>query len=221
MRLPPGLPALARGTHRTSRQGACLMEYASLLAGERWSDSPACTHPALAALARAVNDCTGDQARQRLLQVVPELVLALGADGEQARLGQRLARKAALHALPVATGVRRRTLLVALLSADLACGRTAGDDPDHETVQALLQLPDDDLRAAVRSVGRSPAAGDRSGVARALHLAVTTIADVGGDRADGLLRDLRVEAVAEVRGAPPQRSDTGRRHDRAGEAASR
>ncbi len=34
------------------------MELASYLAGERWSDHPACTHPLLAAVARDVNDYT-------------------------------------------------------------------------------------------------------------------------------------------------------------------
>ena len=48
---------------RNPRKGACFMEYASYLAGEDWSDHPACTHPLLAAIARHVNDCTTDAAR--------------------------------------------------------------------------------------------------------------------------------------------------------------
>ena len=41
---PPALlPVLSRGKHRNPRKGACFMEFASLLAGERWSDHPACT----------------------------------------------------------------------------------------------------------------------------------------------------------------------------------
>ena len=45
-----------RGSHRSPRRGACFMEFASYLAGERWSDHPACTDPVLASLARGVND---------------------------------------------------------------------------------------------------------------------------------------------------------------------
>jgi hypothetical protein len=42
---PPDLvPILSPGKHPSPRTGACFMELASLLAGERWSDHPACTH---------------------------------------------------------------------------------------------------------------------------------------------------------------------------------
>ena len=54
MTVPDFLPVLAKGKHKTPAQGACLMELAGFLAGEPWSDSPACTHPVLAAMARAV-----------------------------------------------------------------------------------------------------------------------------------------------------------------------
>ena len=46
--LPELVPVLSRGKHRNPRRGACFMELASYLAGERWSDHPACTHPLLA-----------------------------------------------------------------------------------------------------------------------------------------------------------------------------
>ena len=54
--LPDGIPVLSRGRHRTPRRGACFMEFASVLAGERWSDHPSCTHPVLGQLARQVNE---------------------------------------------------------------------------------------------------------------------------------------------------------------------
>src|SRR5262249_23591033 len=56
--VPGFVPVLSRGKHRSPRKGACFMEFASYLAGERWSDHPPCTHPLLAALARHVTDCT-------------------------------------------------------------------------------------------------------------------------------------------------------------------
>jgi hypothetical protein len=86
-RLPGLLPTLARGKHRNPRKGACFMEFASLLAGERWSDSPACTHPLLAAVARHVNDFTADAARPRLAVLVPQAIDAcavlVGGDPER------------------------------------------------------------------------------------------------------------------------------------------
>ena len=57
------LPMLGRGKHRNPKKGACFMELASFLAGEKWSDHPACTHPLIAMLARAVNDLTADHSR--------------------------------------------------------------------------------------------------------------------------------------------------------------
>ena len=43
---PDLLPVLSRGKHRTPRKGACFMELASFLAGERWSDHPELHAPA-------------------------------------------------------------------------------------------------------------------------------------------------------------------------------
>lgn len=70
-----GLPLLDRGAHRSPRHGACLMEYVSVLAGERFRDHPRCTHPALAQLARWVNDQIIDPAaRSKLALLAPDLI---------------------------------------------------------------------------------------------------------------------------------------------------
>ena len=71
---PEGLPVLSRGKHRTPRKGACFMEMASVLAGERWSDHPSCTHPLLGYLARLVNDETSDRHRGDLATLIPSVV---------------------------------------------------------------------------------------------------------------------------------------------------
>ncbi len=68
------LPILSAGRHRNAKRGACFMEYASYLAGERWSDRPSCTHPSLAALARLINDLTSDDARSELATLIPSVV---------------------------------------------------------------------------------------------------------------------------------------------------
>jgi len=72
--VPDGVPVLARGKHRSPKRGACFMEFASFLAGERWSDHPSCTHPLLAQLARQVNDSLSDGDRQQLVPLVPMVV---------------------------------------------------------------------------------------------------------------------------------------------------
>jgi hypothetical protein len=75
---PGGLPVLASGRHDGPDQGACVMEYVSVLAGEPWSDSPVCTDRALGELARWVNDGVGQDARSALVELAPRLVGAVG-----------------------------------------------------------------------------------------------------------------------------------------------
>jgi hypothetical protein len=65
---------LGRGRHASPGDRGCLMELASLLAGETWSDHPASVHPGLAAVARVVNDTVGEQDRARLEQLVPAMI---------------------------------------------------------------------------------------------------------------------------------------------------
>jgi hypothetical protein len=71
---PDGMPVLEAGAHRDARSGSCVMEYVSVLAGERFTDRPRCTHPAVAALAWQVNDAVSHEARQQLGMRAVDLV---------------------------------------------------------------------------------------------------------------------------------------------------
>ena len=77
--VPDGLPMLSAGRHRGPERGSCVMEYVSVLAGEPWSDHPRCTDPALAELARRVNDDVRTDARPALAALAPGLAGAVGA----------------------------------------------------------------------------------------------------------------------------------------------
>lgn len=71
---PPLPPAeFTVGTHLSPEDGACLMEWVSVLAGEPWSDAPATTHPLLAHLGRLVNDAMTPIGRQALIPLAPRL----------------------------------------------------------------------------------------------------------------------------------------------------
>jgi hypothetical protein len=72
---PDLLPVLGRGKHRDPSRGACFLEYTSLLAGEPFSDEPACVDRELAAILRQANDRLSDADRSRL---VPLLGRAVG-----------------------------------------------------------------------------------------------------------------------------------------------
>jgi hypothetical protein len=95
--LPDLLPVLSRGKHRNPRKGACFMELASYLAGERWSDHPACTHPLLASVARLVNDHTSDQGRPSLAELIPSVI---GLTGDDLHIDALITLRCATIALP-------------------------------------------------------------------------------------------------------------------------
>jgi hypothetical protein len=80
---PVGLPQLGRGRHAVPEEGACLMEYTSVLAGLRFTDRPRCTAPTLAGLARLVNDASSDAARPELARLAPELSVRRHLSAEQ------------------------------------------------------------------------------------------------------------------------------------------
>jgi hypothetical protein len=135
---PPDLfPILSPGKHRSPRTGACFMELASLLAGERWSDHPACTHPLLAAVARHVNDHTSDAGRQRLAELVPSVI---GLTGDDLHIDARMALRSATMALPVVAAGRQRVMAVSVLTCDRVLAELDGRAPGSLEEQSRLAL---------------------------------------------------------------------------------
>ncbi|HET7474942.1 MAG TPA: hypothetical protein VFJ97_02840 [Dermatophilaceae bacterium] len=119
------------------------MEMASFLAGERWSDHPACTHPLLAELARMVTDYSGDVDRQQLAPLIPDVI---GLNGKDIRIDAEIALSCAQAALPVVAAERQRVLAAGIL----ACERVLAQ---------LDSRPSDDLRPASRdALGLAPEA---------------------------------------------------------------
>jgi hypothetical protein len=115
------------------------MEYASWLAGERWSDHPDCTHPLLASLARLVNDHTSDESRSRLVELIPTVV---GLTGDDPRVDLGIAIRSAATALPVAAEHRQRALAVSLLTSRKVLDSLGGDtDLPGRIDRALAQAP--------------------------------------------------------------------------------
>jgi hypothetical protein len=57
---------LCRGRHASPSEGACVMELASMLAGERFSDHPRAVCPVIATVLRAYNDGIDDERREDL-----------------------------------------------------------------------------------------------------------------------------------------------------------
>ena len=65
---------LARGRHQSPDQGACVMELASMLAVEPFSDHPQSVCPVIGAFLRAYNDGLPDDRRQDLYDYAARVV---------------------------------------------------------------------------------------------------------------------------------------------------
>jgi hypothetical protein len=77
---------LSAGKHSSPEEGACVMELASMLAGESFTDHPACVCPVIGSFLRAYNDSVGDERRQDLYPYVSMVVGSLAsAEAERAR----------------------------------------------------------------------------------------------------------------------------------------
>lgn len=186
-RTPDGLPLLGAGRHRRPRQGACLMELVSVLAGERWTDAPHCTHPLLARLARLVNDAVSDAARPPLSLLAPTLAGLRGTRAWDAEI----ALLAATSALRVAAPWDQRPLAAAVLRCDAVLGGPGALRPESRA--ALATAPDASRWAAAytRGLTRRPVV-DASAV---VEFAVLAVAGCGRDDVDALLTDLLTSAV--------------------------
>jgi hypothetical protein len=199
IRLPQLLPVLSRGKHRNPKKGACFMELASFMAGERWSDHPACTHPLLAALARHINDRTSDTNRQRLAGLIPSVI---GLTSDDLHLDALIALRCATTALPVASAERQRLMAVAILTcervlADLD-GRPSGT-LDERSRQALGHVPEAArwARRFISDMGPSPKAFRRYGAPCIVRTAVEGIAQACIPEPDDLLHDLLAGTIRE------------------------
>ena len=185
------LPVLARGKHRGPRKGACFMEFASLLAGERWSDHPRCTHPLLGALARSVNDCTSDEGRPLLAPLVPDVI---GTEADDPRLAPELVVLTCRSTLPYVQAHPRFVLAVALLSAErqlVEAGAAPAAGPDPLSVRERA-----DAAAYVDRFRVSPRFYRRKGAQGVLQYAVGAVSLERGPRSDTILRELLEAAVA-------------------------
>lgn len=74
MQVPDGMPTLALGGHREGEGEACVMEYVSIIAGEKFSDSPKCTWRPLKSVAIEVNDTLRDEERHLLIPFITRLI---------------------------------------------------------------------------------------------------------------------------------------------------
>jgi hypothetical protein len=193
--VPDGVPVLSRGRHRNPRRGACFMEMASFLAGERWSDHPSCTHPVLATLARCVNDMLDDTNRQRISLMIPEVV---GLHPQDDRVAAALVLSTARAALPVAAEERQNIMALAILNAEGILAERDGRQPGQlsgSSRAALTRAPAAERWARIHlaRMGFNSAALRPANASKVVALAVDGVAracvDDPEDRLIQMLRD--------------------------------
>lgn len=109
---------LSRGKHSSPREGACVMELASMLAGEQFSDRPASVCPVIGGFLRSYNDALDDEHRQALYDYAGRVVGTRGSSElERARQERCLAwAQEVLERAPSRRVLRR-----------LGLGRAAGE----------------------------------------------------------------------------------------------
>ena len=182
-RPPEGMPVLEAGAHRDAEAGSCLMEYVSVLAGERFTDRPSCTHPALAAVAWQVNDAVSSTSRQ---QLATRAVTLIG-----------LGREAGVEVRPI--------VLATIARAGLAV------DPGNRFFPRLQRRLDRRASVAPRRPGRGEN-GHGGRLATLLHvgpvnhacahlLVAARVADLDADARDRMLIGLLDDTIAAVRDA--------------------
>jgi hypothetical protein len=199
-RLPDSVPMLSQGKHRNPRKGACFMEMASFLAGERWSDHPSCTHPLLAAVARLVNDNTSDEGRQELVVLIPSVI---GLTSDDPHVDARIAQLAATTALPIVAAERQCVMAVSVLACDRVFAEL-DDRPvgqfDERSRAALAHAPHATEWAEefTRGVSSSLPAFRRHAAPRIVRSAVEGIASACVLDPDRILRDLLAETIEET-----------------------
>ena len=144
--MPPSYQTiqLQSGSHFGPEGGACVMELASMLAGEPFTDHPRSVSKPLAALLRGYNDALDDTRRQTLK---PYASACVGTAGSRAadRRRRRLARRWLIEERAIATP---RSALgawwssVDLLGVGVDLGRQVSTQQDsalHGRVLALIE----------------------------------------------------------------------------------
>lgn len=194
--LPDGMPVLSRGRHRTPKHGACFMELASLLAGERWSDHPSCTHPLLAQLARYVNDYTSDAGRQRLAPLIPSVVDRRGDHRTAVTVSVAIASSAILD-VPEES---QRILAAGLLRAEQQCADAGAElAATGQAARSALELVPGAAAWATKLGAHdriSPKTYAQRCAPTMVRCTVEGVLRSGGPRCDDRLRDLLEVGIA-------------------------
>jgi hypothetical protein len=160
---------LGKGKHGSPDDGACVMELASMLAGEPFTDHPDCVCPAIGSFLRAYNDSIDEARRHDLYEYAARVVCSRrNPDVERARADRLLAWATELQP-------RRLTrLLPAPLRTFTSQRRPPADAAGTHAVHAIRKHTDDTHAAALALVDELLAIGAASAAPAAASTAQGT-----------------------------------------------
>jgi hypothetical protein len=146
---------LNKGKHDSPEDGACVMELASMLAGEPFNDHPPSVCPVIGSFLRAYNDRIDDGRRQDLYAYAAKVVGSRASQDVQQARAERLSEWAlALHWSPWLQRLvpaRLRALVptppAELVGSHAVCAIPQHNDKTHAEVLALI---DELLRIGAR-----------------------------------------------------------------------
>lgn len=218
--VPDGLPVLSRGKHRTPRSGACFMEMASVLAGEKWSDQPQCTHPLLAGLARLVNDSVSDAGRRGLVEHIPSVV---GVQGDGLGWEVSLVAAVAVEAILDVPEERQRALASGLIRCE-ELAVALGPEQVHGAEAMRQALADVPMAVAWSRKFLTPgpitsAQFRRNTAPTLIRCSVLGIATGAASDPDARLRDLLLTGIAAATRRTPE-PEVERSYSRSSSASS-
>ena len=171
------LGQLRSGGHTGPKDGACIMEAVSYVAGEPWTDNPACACPVISAFLRSWNDALPDDERDALLRPLVLRLVGTRATPEierrrammaadwlirlhtpaWLRLAGLTAQADALASLPEITDFSQCPSLMPALNATRVDAAAAGDAARAAARAAAGAAAGDAAWAAARAAARAAA----------------------------------------------------------------
>jgi hypothetical protein len=178
---------LLSGGHSGPESGFCVMEMAAYMAGEPWSDHPACVSAVLGAFLRSWNDALDDDTRQKLKPYVKRVIGTAGDGKDDQRawmcvdwiartqlpawldLAGLTEHAAAVRGMIAISDTESAALRLPTLAAALAAARDAAWDAAHHAAAGAAARAA--AGAAAGAAARAAAAGAAGAAARAAALA--------------------------------------------------
>jgi hypothetical protein len=151
---------LSKGKHTSREQGACVMELASMLADEPFSDHPVSVCPLIGSVLRAYNDSIDDRRRQDLYAYAAKVVGSRGsaqlermrAEHVTAWMAKPTARSWTRFLLPARLRALSPKPPLDVLGASAVRSLCTHDDRTHAKMLALL-----DTLLAIGGAEQAPA----------------------------------------------------------------